>query len=116
MQLKKRIEKRLIISKAKRFSVVTEEFRDCIRKFITKASLHNYADDNILPACFADVASLMELLSQKSNTTIDWLISNHMIVNPKKFQTIVIPKRNLQNSSAVLSINNMTLKPKYSIE
>ena len=58
----------------------------------------------------------MELLSQVSNTTIDWLISNHMIVNPKKFQIIVITKRNLQNNPASLSINNMTIKPKDSVE
>ena len=39
-----------------------------------------------------------------------------MIVNPKKFQIIVITKRNLQNNPASLSINNMTIKPKDSVE
>ena len=48
----------------------------------------------------------MEFLSQESNTTIDWLLSNHIIVNPKKFQTIVTTQRNLQNNPASLSINN----------
>ena len=41
------------------------------------------------------------------------LISNHAIVNPNKFQTIVITKRNLQNNP---SINNMIIKPKDSVE
>ena len=63
-----------------------------------------------LSASSTDAASLMKLLSQESNTTIDWLLSNHIIVNPKKFQTIVITQRNLQNNPASLSINNMTIK------
>ena len=61
-------------------------------------------------ASSTDVASLMELLSQAFYTTIDWLISNH---SPKKFQKIIITKRNLQNNSAPSSINNM---PKDSVE
>ena len=44
------------------------------------------------------------------------LISNQMIGNTKKFQTIVITKRNLQNTPATLSINNMTIKSKDSVE
>ena len=80
--------------------------------FITKASLHNYTNNNTLSPTSADVASLMELLSQDSNTTIDWLISTHIEINPKKFQTMVIMKRILQNNSASLFINNMTRKPK----
>lgn len=39
-----------------------------------------------------------------------------MIGNTKKFQTIVITKRNLQNTPATLSINNMTIKSKDSVE
>ena len=58
----------------------------------------------------------MELLIQGSNTTIDWLTSNHMTVNPKKFQTIVLTKRNLQNNPSSLSINNLTIKPKDYVE
>ena len=84
--------------------------------FIRKASLHKYADDNTLPASSTYVASLMELLSQESYTTIDWLISNNKILNDKKFQTIILTKRNLQNNAATLSINNMKIKPKDRVE
>lgn len=54
----------------------------------------------------------MELLSEGYNTTIDWLISNYIILNPK---TIVIAKRNLQTIPAILSINKITIKPKVSV-
>lgn len=44
-----------------------------------------------------DVAPLMKVLSQESNTMIDSndrLIISFMIVNPKKFQTAIITKKN----------------------
>ena len=77
--------------------------------FVTKASLHNDADDKAFSASSTNVGWLMELLSQKSNKPIDCLISNHMKLNPKKFQIIVITNRNLQNNPVILSINNMTI-------
>ena len=40
----------------------------------------------------------MKLVSQETNTKTDWLISTHEIINPKKFQTAVITKRNLQSN------------------
>ena len=39
-----------------------------------------------------------------------------MIVNLKKFQTIVITTRNFQNNPKCLSINNMTVKLNGSVE
>ena len=51
-------------------------------------------------------------LSPESYATLDWLMSNHMVLNAKKFQTIVTTKRNLQNNLATPSMNNMTIKPK----
>ena len=81
-----------------------------------KVFLPNYVDDNTLFASSSDIASLMDLLRQDSNTTIDWLITNYMIVNPKEFQAIVITKRNLQNNLASLSINNIKIKLKDSLE
>ena len=80
-----------------------------------KACLDNYADDNTLSASSTNAASLMELSSEGYNTTIDWLIPNHIIANPKKFQTIAIAKRNLQNTPAILSIKKITIKPNVSV-
>ena len=39
-----------------------------------------------------------------------------MIVKPKEFQAIIITKRNLQNNLASLSINNIKIKLKDSLE
>ena len=56
--------------------------------FITIASVHNNAYDNILSASSTDV----ELLSQEFSTMIDRLIPNYMVADPKKSKVIVITK------------------------
>ena len=61
--------------------------------FITKASLHNYADDNTLSAYSSDLNSLIYILTEESQTTKNCLKANHMIVNPKKFQVMLVSKR-----------------------
>ena len=85
-------------------------FPNILFLFVTKIYLLNYASDNNLCRSFPDVSSLMKLQSQDSNITIDWLILNHMIISPKKFQTTVIARYNSQNKPATLSISNMTIK------
>lgn len=64
---------------------------------------HNYADDNKLSASSTYVILLMVLLSQESNTAINWLLLNRMIAHFKKFQTTFATKRNLQNNAVALS-------------
>lgn len=64
--------------------------------FLKKASLHNYADDNTLSAFSTDVNSLINILSEESEVAIKWLESNHMIVNPNKFQAIIVSKNKNQ--------------------
>ena len=51
---------------------------------ITKASLLNYADDNTSSAYSSDLNSLIDILIEESQTTVNWLKANHMIVNSKK--------------------------------
>ena len=61
--------------------------------YIKKASLHNYADDNTLSAFATDIDDLIQILTDESQKTIDWLKLNQMIVNPKKFQAMFISKK-----------------------
>ena len=59
-------------------------FLNDLYMFITKASLLNYADDNTSSAYSSDLNSLIDILIEESQTTVNWLKANHMIVNPKK--------------------------------
>ena len=80
--------------------------------FITKLSLHNYADDNTLSTYSSDLNSLIDILIEESQTTINWLKVNHMIVNSKKLQAMLVLKRkNTIPEDLTININDADIKP-----
>ena len=92
-------------------------FRNDLYFFITKASLRNYADDNTLSAYSSDLNSLIDILTEESQTTLNWLKANHMIVNPKKFQAMLVSKRkNTIPNDLTISINDVDIKPNNSVK
>ena len=54
--------------------------------------MHNFADDNTLSAWGETVSKLTDTLESESNITIDWFTKNEMLINPDKFQTIILDK------------------------
>ena len=60
--------------------------------FIKKVSLRSYADDNTLSTFSTQIDSVFKILSEDSETLIDWFHTNDMIANPQKFQTTLISK------------------------
>ena len=70
---------------------------------IKEAELANFADDNKI---HADSKDLTELLLKECETAINWFKTNSIIVNPDKFQSIIISsKKDLSNF--VLNINGV---------
>ena len=61
--------------------------------FILIASVHNFADDNTLSAFAENVSKLINILQSESEVITDWFKKNQMIVNPDKFQVIIIDKK-----------------------
>ena len=85
--------------------------------FITKASLHNYADDNTLSAYSSALNSLTDKLIEESQTSINWLKANHIIVNPKKFQVMsVSTRKNNIPEDLTISVNDANIKPNNSVK
>ena len=85
--------------------------------FITKASLHNSADDNTLSAYSSDLNSLTDILTEASQTTLIWLKANYMIVNPKRFQAMLVSKRkNTIPEDLTISIYDVDIKPNNSVK
>ena len=61
--------------------------------FILLATAHNFADDNTL-ACFSKtIQELIGSLESECEVALNWFNENKMIVNPGKFQAIIIDKR-----------------------
>merc|ERR1711937_239987 len=67
--------------------------------FLKNSDLNNYSDDNSISAYQNTINELIKVLENESNIAIDWFKSNQMLVNPDKFQAIIInPKRSVNSS------------------
>ena len=83
--------------------------------FIKEAELANFADDNKIYVGSKDLTELLEILQNKCETAINWFKTNNMIVNPDKFQSMIISsKKDL--SKSVLNINGVELIMESSVK
>ena len=84
--------------------------------FINEVKLANFAaDDNTIYAAKNYLNELLRLLEKKSEIAIKWFSDNNMIVNPKKFQAIIINRQNSSNHNCCLTLNNAEIKSKESV-
>ena len=77
--------------------------------WISKTDLLHFADNNTVCAAENTKEKLISTLEQDSQAAIDWFKINEMIVNPDKFQAIVIKKNCRMKDSYALNINNQTI-------
>ena len=62
-----------------------------------------------------DLNELLKLLEKETKAAIKWFSDNNMIVNPKKFQAIIINRQNRSNHKCCLTINNAGRKSKVTL-
>ena len=55
------------------------------------------------------MTNLIHTLEKESERAVKWLKQNKMIVNPDKFQAMLLEKRN-ENNQSRYKINNQTIK------
>ena len=84
--------------------------------FINISSLHNYADDNTLSAFAKNIPNLIKILEDDSELAINWLKENKMIVNPSKFQSIIITKEKIDTCNYTLKINDKEVKTSSNVK
>ena len=82
--------------------------------FINKAKLANFADDNTICANSAEMETLLDILEKESETVRKWFKQNQMIVNPDKFEAIVLG-RHKQKEKINLNINGAEIKGQNSV-
>ena len=68
--------------------------------------MHNFADDNTLSVRGETVSKLIDTLESESNIAIDWFTRNEMIINPDKFQAIILDKKKSNLTNIPLTLNN----------
>ena len=77
--------------------------------WITKTDLLNFADDNTITAAERTIENLLSTLETESQAAIEWFKLNKMVVNPEKFQAIVVKKNAKMKDSYTLNINDLTI-------
>ena len=60
---------------------------------VALASRYSFADNDTLFALATTVSRLIKSLESKSEVAIDWFNRNKMVLNPDKFQAIILDKR-----------------------
>ena len=58
--------------------------------FIKDAEISNFADDNTTYTTSNSIEELVKVLEKDSKSVICWFKMDHMIVNPDKFQTMIM--------------------------
>ena len=84
--------------------------------FVSDLSLHNIADDNTLSAFAKTILELIDILQSGSEIVIDWFKNNKMMVNPDKFQAILLDKRKGDHTNQRIVVDNQNLKVVSSVE
>ena len=76
----------------------------------------NFSDDSTISAAENTVEKPISALEQDSQAAIDWFKINEIIVNPDKFQVIVVKKNSRKKDSYALNINNQTINSGNSVK
>ena len=77
--------------------------------FVSDVSFHSFADDNT--SAFAEtILELIDILQSGSEIVIDWFKNNKIIVNPDKFQSILLGKRKSDHTNQHIVVNNQNIK------
>ena len=63
------------------------------------SELYNFAGDNANSTASKNMSNPIQTLEKESETVVDWFNQNKMIVNPDKFQAMLVEKRNENNQS-----------------
>ena len=84
--------------------------------FIKNANVHKFADDNTLTTFAQNIGTLISILESESNIAIDWFEANKMIVNPGKFQSIIINKKKQDHTKETFEIGVKVIEASPSVK
>ena len=79
------------------------------------SELYNFVDHNTISTGSKNMSNLIQTLEKEEKRAVGWFSQNKMIVNPDKFQAMLLEKRNGNNQSC-LQINNQTIKTTNSVK
>ena len=69
------------------------------------SELHNFADDNTIISSPGTLSQLIKDLQSEANKATHWSKMKNMIVDPEKFQAIIIDKKGQNNNPTEINID-----------
>ena len=81
---------------------------------IEKSDICNFADDNTLYSCGANLKAVLENLQHDACKLLYWFKINSMKVNPEKFQFMILRKKSYQPQKP--SVNTFTINKPDEVE
>ena len=90
-------------------------FNDFFYVFET-ANAHSFADDNTLSAFANNLQNLIHLLESEYSVATKWFKDNKMIINPGKFQAIILDKKKNNHTQEIIKIDKNVAKVKSSVK
>ena len=84
--------------------------------FIKNANVLNFADDKTFTTFAQNVGTLISILESESKIAIDWFETNKMIVNPGKFQSIIIHKKKQDHTKETFEIGDKVIEASPSVK
>ena len=79
-----------------------------------KSDICNFADDNTLYSCGANLVTVLENLKHDASKLLYWLKNNSMKANPEKFQFMILSKNSYQPQK--LSVKTFTIDESDEVE
>ena len=84
--------------------------------FYVIETAHNFANENTLTAFANNIQNLINLLEPECSVAIKWFKDNKMIVNPGKFQAIILDKKKNNHTQEIIKIDKNVVKVKSSVK
>jgi len=78
--------------------------------YFIKSDLGNFADDNSISDAAKTIPDLIKILENESNNAIEWFKGNEMIVNPEKFQAIILNRNKSDENTYTLKFDDKEIQ------
>ena len=79
-------------------------------------NLFNFADDNTISAFSETVEGLINILQTETEEPLDWMEDSDMIVNPDKFDAIILTKDRRDNTEIEITVNDTIIKSNAKVD
>ena len=82
---------------------------------LKNSDIHNFADDNTISVASKNRDTMLETLKNESESVVNWFRNKNMIVNPDKFQLMLLQKSAKKVIQEKLQINNNEIESENSV-